>query len=224
MVNAADHGASSVQDSAFRSASGTELIGVLALQGSFPLHLQSVRACGVEAREVRKVTDLDGLTGLIVPGGESTTMAILAHKYGLFERVRQLGQEGLPIFGTCAGAILLGRGEGHPPRWQLADVEVERNAYGRQIDSFSAELELRPFEGPFHCVFIRAPKIRLPVSSRATGQASGVEVLGCHGADPVLVRCGRFLLATFHPELTPDRRVHQFFLERCVRASGFRAA
>jgi 5'-phosphate synthase pdxT subunit len=174
--------------------------------------MQALRRCGVAAREVRKPADLEGLSGLIIPGGESTVMALIARNYGIFDPLRELGRQGLPMFGTCAGAILLGRGEPPPPRLELIDVEVDRNAYGTQVDSFSADIRLTPFEDPFHCVFIRAPKIRLP----AAPPAASIEVLGTHADDPVLCRSGHFLLATFHPELTADLRVHRFFLEQCV--------
>ncbi len=179
-------------------------IGVLAIQGSFPLHLRALERLGVESREVRKPADLDGIAGLILPGGESTVMSLLAREYGLFEPLQALARGGLPCFGTCAGAILLGRGEGQPPRLEAAPVELLRNAYGSQVDSFTAELTLEPFDRPFHGVFIRAPRI-----SRVDPPA---RVLGSHGASPVLVQCGHLLLATFHPELTEDLRVHRHFV------------
>jgi 5'-phosphate synthase pdxT subunit len=184
-------------------------VGVLALQGSFPLHLEALERAGTAGREVRKPCDLEGLRGLIVPGGESTVQSLLLSKYELFEPIRELGREGLPIFGTCAGAILLGRGEPRPPRWGLVDVEVIRNAYGRQVDSFSADVEVEGFDSPFHATFIRAPKLRLPERS------TGIEVLARQGAEAVLVRSGAFLLATFHPELTEDLRIHRMFLGMC---------
>ena len=196
---------------------GKRVVGVLALQGSFPLHMKALRRCGVEAREVRTARNLQGISALVVPGGESTVMSLLARKYGIFEQIQELGRGGLPIFGTCAGAILLGRGEPRPPRWELVDIEVVRNAYGTQIDSFSEDVRLTAFDSPFRCVFIRAPKIRLAAGSASSGTAE-IEVLGVAGEDPVLVRCGRFLLSTFHPELTEDLRVHEYFLEHCVGA------
>jgi 5'-phosphate synthase pdxT subunit len=185
------------------------VVGVLAIQGSFALHVQSLRRCGVEAREVRKPANLEGLRGLVVPGGESTVIALLTQKYGLTQPLCERARAGLPVFGTCAGAILLGRGEERPERWSLVDVEVERNAYGTQIESFCADVKLAPFREPFHCVFIRAPKFHV------AGEAPGVEVLGRCGQDPVLLRSRNFLLAAFHPELTADLRVHQLFLEQC---------
>ena len=186
-------------------------VGVLALQGSFPLHTRVLNRCGVRSLEVRKPRDLEEICALIIPGGESTVMAHLARKYELLEPMRELGREGLPMFGTCAGAVLLGRGEEHPPRLDLVDVEVLRNAYGRQVDSFTAELTLELFDRPFHGVFIRAPKFRLRHANK------DVRVLGHHEKEPVLLESGSFLLSSFHPELTDDLRIHQFFLERCAQ-------
>ncbi|MEC9351689.1 MAG: pyridoxal 5'-phosphate synthase glutaminase subunit PdxT [Planctomycetota bacterium] len=188
---------------------GEPLIGVLALQGSFPLHIASLERCGARTRKVRKPADLQGLAGLVIPGGESTTMENLALRCGLFEALGEAGRGGLPIFGTCAGAILLGKGAERPGRLELVDVEVRRNAYGRQVDSFSQDIFLAPFDSPFHCVFIRAPIIEVPPGN------PGCEVLGKHDDNPVLVRNGQFLLATFHPELTSDLRVHKLFLQIC---------
>ncbi len=184
-------------------------IGVLAIQGSYHLHLRALERLGVKSREVRKPGDLESLAGLILPGGESTVMSLLAREYGLFEPLRLLALSGLPCFGTCAGSILLGRGQGQPPRLEAAPVELLRNAYGSQIDSFTAELTLEPLERPFHGVFIRAPRIvKLDPPARA---------LGIHGGLPVLVECGNLLLATFHPELTDDLRVHECFVKTCAQ-------
>jgi 5'-phosphate synthase pdxT subunit len=184
----------------------TGVVGLLALQGSFLLHRRSLERLGVATREVRKVDDLRDIAALIIPGGESTTMENLAKRFGLFDAIRELGRDGLPIFGTCAGAILLGHGDERPERLQIVDVDVQRNAYGTQIDSFNAELDLAPLERPFHGVFIRAPKLE------ARPGASDVEVLGANDGSPVLIRAGNCLLATFHPELTDDTRVHRYFL------------
>jgi 5'-phosphate synthase pdxT subunit len=197
--------------SSSRGPSAAPVIGVLALQGSFALHARAVARLGLKIREVRSTGDLDGLSALILPGGESTTMARLARgtgllDTGLFDALRKRIADGLPAFGTCAGAILLGRGDQRPPRLELIDVEVERNAYGRQIDSFEAEIRIDGLGEPFHAIFIRAPKLHLL-------RAAGVEVLARHGADPVLVRSGTIWLATFHPELTDDLRIHRWFLE-----------
>lgn len=186
------------------------VIGVLAIQGSYPLHLRAVARLGVQGCPVRKPANLEGLSGLIIPGGESTTMTLLAREYQLFEPLRQAGVAGLPMFGTCAGAIMLGKGEGPPPRLELAPVVLERNAYGRQVDSFTATLGLEPeiFGEPFHGVFIRAPRI-------IHDPSSAVQILGQHEGSPVLLQSGKLLLSTFHPELTEDLRIHRYFLERC---------
>lgn len=155
---------------------------------------------------------LRGLSALILPGGESTTQSLLLRSYGLFEPLRALARDGFPLFGTCAGAILLGRGEGEPPRLEVAPVTLERNAYGRQVDSFTATLELTPLEHAFHGVFIRAPRI-IELDSAVEPRP---EVLGVHDGDPILVRAGNVLLATFHPELTQDCGLHRYFLETCA--------
>ena len=182
-------------------------MGVLAIQGSFPLHLRALSRLGVEGREVRKPADLEGLAGLILPGGESTVMSLLAREYGVFEKVRELGRQGLPMFGTCAGAILLGQGEGPPERLGLSPITLQRNAYGRQLDSFTADLTIESFDRPFHAVFIRAPKI--------VSVSPGDTVLASFDGAPVLALSGRMLLSTFHPELTDDLRVHRRFIEMC---------
>jgi 5'-phosphate synthase pdxT subunit len=176
-------------------------IGVLALQGAFREHARALERLGAEAVEVRKPADLDGLEGLVIPGGESTTIVQLAELYGLDEAIRSFHA---PILGTCAGMIVLDR-----EHLGLADLEVDRNAYGRQVWSFEADVELAGDEIPLHGVFIRAPRVR------ALGP--NVEIVGALGDEPVLVRDGRLLLATFHPELTDDLRVHARFLD-LVRA------
>lgn len=182
-------------------------IGVLALQGAFREHAQALRKLGAEVTEVRLPDDLEGLDGLVIPGGESTSILRLARIYGLDEAIRAF--EG-PIFGTCAGMILLDR-----RHLGLADLEVDRNAYGRQVKSFEADVRLAGDELPLRGVFIRAPRIR---------DAGGdVEILGELDGEPVLVRDGRLLLASFHPELTDDLRVHERFLELVQEESGVRA-
>lgn len=178
-------------------------IGVLAAQGAFREHAQVLRGLGAEVREVRLPEELDGLDGLVIPGGESTTIMKLAALYGLDEAIR--GFDGA-IFGTCAGMILLDRE--HLAR---ADLVVERNAYGRQVRSFEADVELVGEERPFRGIFIRAPRIR--------GLGDDVEVLGELDGEAVLVRDGRLLLATFHPELTDDTRVHERFLQLVEEAA-----
>jgi 5'-phosphate synthase pdxT subunit len=185
-------------------------VGVLALQGDFPLHLEALRRLDVPAIKVRLPGELAGLSGLILPGGESTTMVKLAKDYGLFEALRSVGREGLPMFGTCAGAILLGRGDPYPERLGLVPVTVRRNAYGRQRESFEKRIDLRIGGEPHLCVFIRAPKFEPEKDPE-------VEVLGNDGTDPILIRYRNFLLSSFHPELTSDLRIHQLFLEMCEK-------
>ena len=172
-------------------------IGVLAVQGNFREHLAALRRIGVSGVEVRKVEELAGLDGLIVPGGESTAITRLIRLYGLEEAIRAFDR---PVFGTCAGMILLA----HGGALEQMDVDVERNAFGRQVASFEADLELEDEIVPLRGVFIRAPRVR-----RA---GPGVEVLAEHDGEPVLLREGRFLVASFHPELTEDTRVHERFL------------
>jgi 5'-phosphate synthase pdxT subunit len=178
-------------------------IGVLALQGNFREHAAMLRRLGAEPIEVRKPEQLEGLDGLVVPGGESTTFMRLMRLYGLEEAIRRFEQ---PILGTCAGLIVLDR-----DHLGLVDVEVARNAYGRQVFSFEADLELAGDDVPLRGVFIRAPRV--------TGTGNDVEVLAKLDGEPVLVRQGRFLVATFHPELTDDPRVHELFLESVREAS-----
>jgi len=172
-------------------------IGVLALQGAFREHAQALRRLGADVFEVRLPEELEGLDGLVIPGGESTTIMRLARIYGIDEAIRRFRG---PVFGTCAGMIVLDR-----EHLGLADLEVERNAFGRQVRSFEADVELEGDEEPLRGVFIRAPRIR--------ELGGDVEVLGELDGEPVLVRDGRLLLATFHPELTDDSRVHERFLE-----------
>ena len=178
-------------------------IGVLAVQGNFREHAAMLRRLGADAIEVRKPEQLEGLDGLVVPGGESTTFMRLMRLYGLDEAVRSFAG---PLFGTCAGMIVLDRNH-----LGLMDIDVERNAYGRQVASFEADLELADDDKPLRGVFIRAPRVR--------DIGPDVEVLAEHAGEPVLVRQGRFLAAAFHPELTEDTRVHERFLEELsVRA------
>ncbi|BCP65810.1 pyridoxal 5'-phosphate synthase glutaminase subunit PdxT [Thermus thermophilus] len=184
------------------------VVGVLALQGDFREHKAALKRLGLEAKEVRKVKDLEGLKALIVPGGESTTIGKLAREYGLEEAVRRRVEEGtLALFGTCAGAIWLAReilGYPEQPRLGVLDAAVERNAFGRQVESFEEDLEVEGL-GSFHGVFIRAPVFRR--------LGEGVEVLARLGDLPVLVRQGKVLASSFHPELTEDPRLHRYFLE-----------
>jgi 5'-phosphate synthase pdxT subunit len=182
-------------------------IGVLALQGAFREHARVLRSLGADVVEVRRPEELDGLDGLVIPGGESTTIVRLAALYGLDEAIRTYGG---PIFGTCAGMIVLDR-----EHLGLADLVVDRNAYGRQVRSFEAEVALAGDERPLEGVFIRAPRIR--------ELGPEVEVLGELDGEPVLVRDGRLLLAAFHPELTQDTRVHARFLELVEEEQSVRA-
>jgi len=182
-------------------------IGVLALQGAFREHARTLRAEGAEVVEVRLPGQLEELDGLVVPGGESTTILRLASLYGLDEAIRSFAG---PIFGTCAGMILLDRAH-----LGLADLEVDRNAYGRQVASFEADLELYGEERPFRGVFIRAPRVR--------DVGADVEVLAQLDGEPVLLRDGRVLVAAFHPELTDDPRIHERFLHLVTEAMSVRA-
>jgi pyridoxal 5'-phosphate synthase pdxT subunit len=172
-------------------------IGVLAVQGNFREHAQMLRRLGVDAVEVRKPEHLDGLDGLIIPGGESTTFTRLMRLYGLDEAIR--GFEGA-VFGTCAGMIVLDRNH-----LGLVDLVVRRNAFGRQVASFETDLEVVGLDEPMRAVFIRAPWV--------DEVGLGVEVLAEVDGRPVLAREGRFLVAAFHPELTDDTRLHEQFLE-----------
>jgi 5'-phosphate synthase pdxT subunit len=172
-------------------------VGVLAVQGNFREHAAMLRRLGADVVEVRKASELDGLDGLVIPGGESTAIGRLIEVYGLEEAIRRFER---PVFGTCAGLILLDR-----EHMDLLELTVRRNAYGRQVASFETDLALQGEVEPLHGVFIRAPRVE------AVGPE--VEVLAEHEGEPVLVRQGRFLAATFHPELTDDTRVHERFLE-----------
>lgn len=193
-----------------------KLVGVLALQGGFGLHLARVRELGAGGREVRDPGDLEGLDGLLLPGGESTVIGLLLGRRGLAEPLKAALAAGLPALGTCAGAILLAsdiRVSGGPSdqfRLGLMDLEVGRNAYGSQVDSFEEPVDLDPSvaPGPVPGVFIRAPRFL------RTGPA--VQVLGRLRGDPVLVRQGTLAAAAFHPELGDSLAVHRWFLETMV--------
>jgi 5'-phosphate synthase pdxT subunit len=182
-------------------------VGVLAVQGNFREHAAMLRRLGAEVVEVRKPDQLEGLDGLVVPGGESTTFMRLMRLYGLDEALRTFPA---PVFGTCAGMIVLDRGH-----LDLMDLEVDRNAYGRQVASFEADLRLRNDDEPLRGIFIRAPRVR------EVGR--DVEVLAEHDGEPVLLRQGRFLVASFHPELTEDTRVHELFLAKVKEELSVRA-
>lgn len=186
-------------------------IGVLALQGDFHEHLAVLRRIGVEALEVRLPEHLDQVDGLIIPGGESTTIGKLAVDYKLLEPMRQFGAR-RAIWGTCAGAIFLSRDAHRPqPLLELMDIQVARNAFGRQVDSFEADLvvpaleKVQPGGGPFHAIFIRAPLIEKV--------AEGVQVLArLSDGQIVAAQQGHLLATSFHPELTQDDRFHRLFL------------
>lgn len=187
-------------------------IGVLAIQGDFAAHVRAIERAGANAIEIRRASDLASLDGLIVPGGETTTMLKFIEKEGLDASIGNFARSGKPIFGTCAGAILLAREVYNPAQTSLGliDIAVERNAYGRQVDSFIATVETTFEGGPLEAVFIRAPRIRW------TGPS--VKVIARLSDEPVLVREGNILAATFHPELTEDVRTHSLFLEMAKRS------
>jgi 5'-phosphate synthase pdxT subunit len=171
-------------------------IGVLAVQGAFREHAAMLRRLGADAVEVRLPAELDDVYGLVIPGGESTAIMRLVRRYGLEEALRRFAG---PVLGTCAGMILLDR-----THLGLVDLDVDRNAYGRQVASFEADVVLRGEDEPLRGVFIRAPRVR--------DVGPGVETLAELAGEPVLLRDGRFLVASFHPELTDDPRVHELFL------------
>ncbi len=185
------------------------VVGVLALQGAFAAHRQALSALGADAREVRTAEQLAVVDGLVIPGGESTTMAMLLDRTGLRAPLADRLAAGMPVFGTCAGMILLADEvlDGRPDQWSFGvlDVGVRRNAYGRQLESFETDLDIVGLDRPFHAVFIRAPGV--------VRTGPDVAVLAELDGDPVLVRQGSVLASAFHPELTVDRRVHELFLD-----------
>lgn len=193
----------------------TTKIGVLALQGAFREHRKAFERLGADVREVRLPRHLEGLDGVVIPGGESTTMAKLMAGYRLDDALRGFHAEGGAVWGTCAGAIAIATDiAGHPEQLRLRflDMTVERNAYGRQVASFEADLEFAGLHTPFHAIFIRAPRI--------ASVGPGVDVLATWEEDAVAVRRGRTMATVFHPELSDDDRIHRFFLEEvCARAS-----
>jgi pyridoxal 5'-phosphate synthase pdxT subunit len=182
-------------------------IGVLAVQGNFREHVRMLRRLGADAVEVRKAEQLDGLDGLVIPGGESTTFTRLMRLYGLDDGIRAFRG---PVFGTCAGMIVLDRNH-----LGLVDLAVRRNAFGRQVASFETDLAVGGLDGPVRAVFIRAPWVE--------EVGPGVEVLAEIDGRPVLAREGRFLVAAFHPELTDDPRLHELFLESVREGQVVRA-
>jgi 5'-phosphate synthase pdxT subunit len=178
-------------------------VGVLALQGGFDAHAKALRELGAEVREVRTPSDLDGLDALVIPGGESTTIGLGVEREGLEEPLTEFVNSGRPVLGTCAGMIMLDR-----EHLGLLDISVRRNAFGRQLASFEAELD---FDGePLHAVFIRAPWVE--------DAGDGVEVLAEVDGHPVAVRQGNILAVAFHPELTDERRLHRWLVDRVQAA------
>jgi pyridoxal 5'-phosphate synthase pdxT subunit len=175
------------------------LVGVLALQGDFEAHGKVLRALGVDVREVRTVADLDGIDGLVIPGGESTTMTLGVAREGLGDPLRDYCARA-PVLGTCAGMIMLDR-----DHLGVLDMRCERNAFGRQVHSFEGDVAIDGFDEPFHGVFIRAPWV--------AEHGPSVEVLGAVDGHPVAVRSGRILAVAFHPELIGDGRLHQRLLD-----------
>ena len=194
-----------------RPEAGGGGVAVLALQGDFEAHRRALEEAGVESFEAKRPGDLDRADGLVIPGGESTTLWKFFEAEPWAEAFRAFAAGGRPVLGTCAGAIVLAREVSNPsqPGLGLIDIAIARNAYGRQLDSFVSEVAAPALGGPLPAVFIRAPRIR------RTGE--GVEVLGRHGEEPVLVRQGNVVAATFHPELTPDRRLHRLLFGELAR-------
>src|SRR6266852_8943859 len=181
-------------------------IGVLAIQGDYEAHMVRLKQLGAEVTLVRKPEQLDAIDGIVIPGGESSTFLNFLAEHGFLEKLREFVRS-KPTFGTCAGAILLAKEVENPPQLSLGalDIRIRRNAYGRQIDSSIREVQTKLEGGPLEMVFIRAPKIV------TTGK--NVQVLASFGDDPVLIREGNIMAATFHPELSPDTRVHAEFLK-----------
>lgn len=191
-------------------------IGVLALQGDTREHLAALREAGAKASTVRRVSELDAVDALVIPGGESTTMSLLLREFGLLEPLRTRLAAGMPAYGSCAGMILLASeilDAGVPGREALPlgaiDMSVRRNAFGRQVDSFEGDVEFDGLDGPAHAVFIRAPWVERV--------GAGVEVLARAGDHIVAVRQGNALATAFHPEMTGDRRVHRLFVDMVSR-------
>ena len=184
-------------------------VGVLGLQGDVREHAAALESAGATPVIVKRADELASVDGLVIPGGESTTIGKLLDRFGLLEPLVERARDGLPLYGTCAGAILMARDvvgkEQAPHRIPVMDITVRRNAYGRQVDSFEADLSVTGMEEPFRAVFIRAPAIE------EVGDT--VEALATVDGHPVLVRQGRLLASTFHPEMTGDNRVHSLFVE-----------
>ena len=184
------------------------LIGVLAIQGDFIEHINILQTLGVECREIRLPEQLSDVEGLIIPGGESTTLSRLLTRYNLRQPIKQLATDGKPLWGTCAGMIMMASEitENDPVPLEIMDIDVQRNAFGRQIDSFEQELEITGFdETPYHAIFIRAPVIKRV--------GSGVSIMASlQDGRPVAVQQANLMATSFHPELTKDSRFHTHFL------------
>jgi 5'-phosphate synthase pdxT subunit len=188
-------------------------VGVLGLQGDVREHLHALETSGVTPVIVKRAEELADVDALVLPGGESTTIGKLLDRFHLLEPLRERAASGMPLYGTCAGLILMAKEvvgpHGAPFRLDVLDVSVRRNGYGSQVDSFETDLEVAGMEGPFRAVFIRAPVIE-----RA---GPDVEILAEHEGIPVLVREGTLFASSFHPEMTPDCRVHQAFVDSIAR-------
>ena len=189
------------------------LVGVLALQGAFRAHEEALSTLGIESRQVRTPAHLAEVDALVMPGGESTTMSRLLETSGLFDPLAERIAGSMPVFGTCAGMILLATDvlDGRPDQRSFAaiDLAVRRNGYGRQVDSFETDIDVVGLDDPFHAVFIRAPKVE--------SVGSDVEVLASHDGVPVLARHDAVYVASFHPELTGDARLHAAFVQSIRR-------
>ena len=189
-------------------------VGVLALQGAFARHLKVLGGLGAAPTEVRTTDDLLEVDALVLPGGESTTMSMLLDSSGLHDAVSERSTNGMPVLGTCAGMILLARhvADGRPDQRSFAaiDIDVRRNGYGRQVDSFEADLDVTGLDELFHGVFIRAPVV--------DWVGDGVEVLAAVDGRPVLCRQGAVIVASFHPEMSGDGRIHERFLDTAFAA------
>lgn len=195
-------------------------VGVLALQGAFREHISALRACGADAFEVRKAQQLEDADALVIPGGESTTIGKLMREYGFDQAIPAKVAEGMPVYGTCAGMILLAKeiagqppyGEGGQYRLGFMDMVAQRNAFGSQRESFEADLPVKGLgDQPYRAVFIRAPYIE--------SVGPGVDVLAEYDGKIVLARQGQFLASAFHPELTPDLRIHRMFMDMAEKAT-----
>jgi len=189
------------------------VIGILAIQGSVIEHKNALKKLGVQVTEVRLPEDLSNLDGIILPGGESTTQSKLLRRFKLFDKLKKQIKSGLPVWGTCAGAILLAKevkGQNPPPTLEVMDIVADRNAYGSQLDSFETDLKISNFKFQilnFKGIFIRAPKL--------DKTSNNVEILTEYQGEPVMLRQKNMLVTSFHPELTEDTRVHEYFLGMC---------